>query len=110
MLRLRLDAFRAVMARDMSFYDEYPSSKIVSRVTSDTEEFATVVTLTLDVASQVLLLVLLAALLLATDAQLGLVALLIAPLVVAAALGFRKVARDALQRSQRSNARVNSSV
>ena len=47
-LQLRQDAFDAVMARDMSFYDEYPSGKIVSRVTSDTEDFATVVTLTLN--------------------------------------------------------------
>jgi ABC-type multidrug transport system fused ATPase/permease subunit len=109
-LRLRLDAFRAVMARDLSFYDEYPSGKIVSRVTSDTDDFATVVTLTLDVASQILLVVLLAAILLATDLWLGLLALLIAPLVVAVALGFRRVARRALQRSQRSNAQVNSSV
>ena len=42
----------------MSFYDEYPSGKIVSRVTSDTEEFSTVVTLTLNLLSQVLLVVL----------------------------------------------------
>ena len=40
-LNLRRDAFNAVVARDMSFYDEYPSGKIVSRVTSDTEDFAT---------------------------------------------------------------------
>ena len=46
------------MARDMSFYDEYPSGKIVSRVTSDTEDFATVVTLTLNLLSQLLLVVL----------------------------------------------------
>ncbi|HLY30043.1 MAG TPA: ABC transporter transmembrane domain-containing protein, partial [Ktedonobacterales bacterium] len=46
-LRLREDAFAAVLARDMSFYDEFPSGKIVSRVSSDTEDFATVVTLVL---------------------------------------------------------------
>ncbi|HUY78241.1 MAG TPA: ABC transporter transmembrane domain-containing protein, partial [Ktedonobacterales bacterium] len=28
-LRLREDAFAAVLARDMSFYDEYPSGKVV---------------------------------------------------------------------------------
>ena len=59
-LQLRQDAFSAVLARDMSFYDEYPSGKIVSRVTSDTEDFATVVTLTLNLLSQVLLVVLIA--------------------------------------------------
>ncbi len=57
-LRLRLDAFAAVVDRDMSFYDEFPSGKIVSRVTSDSEDFATVVTLTLNLCRQVLLIVL----------------------------------------------------
>ena len=63
-LNLRKDAFNAVVARDMSFYDEFPSGKIVSRVTSDTEEFATVVTLTLNLVSQVLLFGLIAVVLL----------------------------------------------
>ena len=54
-LELREAAFDAVMARDMSFYDEYPTGKIVSRVTSDTQDFANVVTLTLNLISQVLL-------------------------------------------------------
>ena len=44
-LRLRLDVFRAVMRRDMSFFDEHQSGRIVSRATSDTEEFANVVVL-----------------------------------------------------------------
>src|SRR5688500_666786 len=56
-LRLRLDAFRAVVARDLSFYDEFPSGKTVSRVTSDTEDFASVVTLTLDLFSQLMVVV-----------------------------------------------------
>jgi ABC-type multidrug transport system fused ATPase/permease subunit len=47
-LTLRQDAFGAVLDRDMSFYDENPSGKVVSRVQSDTEDFATVVTLTLN--------------------------------------------------------------
>ena len=109
-LRLRLDAFKAIMARDMSFYDEYPSGKIVSRVTSDTEDFATVVTLTLDLFAQLLVVVGLAIVLLAINAKLALLAFLIAPLVAVAALGFRTVARRSMQRAQRSNARVNSAI
>src|SRR5258708_20673574 len=57
-LGLRHDAFKAVLARDMSFYDENPSGKGVSRVTSATEDFPTVVTLTLNLLSQFLLVVL----------------------------------------------------
>ena len=49
------DAIDAVMARDMSFFDEYASGRIVSRVTSDTEDFSNTVTLTLALFSQMLL-------------------------------------------------------
>jgi len=109
-LRLRLDAFRAVLKRDMSFYDEYPSGKIVSRVTSDTEDFSQVVTLTLDLFAQILVVVGLGIVLVVINVKLALLAFLIAPLVTGVALGFRSVARRSMQRSQRSNALVNSSV
>ena len=57
MLRLRTDAFDAVMKRDMSFFDEFASGKIVSRVTSDTQDFSNIVTLAMNLFSQVLLVV-----------------------------------------------------
>jgi ATP-binding cassette subfamily B protein len=38
-LKLRQDVFEATVAHDISFYDEHPSGKIVSRVTSDTQDF-----------------------------------------------------------------------
>src|SRR5579884_2826835 len=85
-LSLRLDAFSAVMARDMSFYDEYPSGKIVSRVTSDTEDFSTVVTLVLNLLSQCLLVLLITVVLFVIDARLALLALVIAPAIVVTAL------------------------
>jgi ABC-type multidrug transport system fused ATPase/permease subunit len=109
-LRLRQDAFRAVVARDLSFYDDFSSGKIVSRVTSDTEDFATVVTLTLGLLSQVLLFLLVAGVLFWVDVILALLVLLLAPAIVLLALGFRRYARRATQRSQRSLARVNATV
>jgi ABC-type multidrug transport system fused ATPase/permease subunit len=109
-LKLREDAFAAVMARDMSFYDEYPSGKVVSRVTSDTEDFATVVTLVLNLLSQILLVVLLAGVLFYINARLALVALAISPVIVAVALGFRRIARVTTQHARRALARVNTIV
>ncbi len=55
-LKLREDAFGAVMERDLSFYDTNPSGKIVSRVRSDSDDFSNVVTLTMNLLSQILLL------------------------------------------------------
>jgi len=109
-LSLQQDAFAAIVARDMSFYDEYPGGKIVSRVTSDTEHFATVVTLTLNLLSQLLLFFLIAAVLFYINARLALLALTITPVIIAIALGFRWIARLTTRRSQRSRARVNANV
>lgn len=109
-ITLRRDAFAAVMRRDMSFYDETPSGKVVSRITSDTDDFATVVTLVMNLLSQVLLLVFVTALLFQRDVGLALLTLAITPVIVAMALGFRKIARDTTRKAQRSLSRVNANV
>lgn len=109
-LALRNDAFASVIANDMSFYDQFLGGKIVSRITSDTEDFATVVTLTLNLLSQFLLFFLLAAILFFRNLSLALLALCIVPAIVLVALTFRLIARRATRRSQRSLARVNANV
>jgi ATP-binding cassette, subfamily B, bacterial len=58
-LQLRRDVFEATIGHDMSFYDEHPSGKVVSRITSDTQDFSTVVDLTMNLISQGLLVILL---------------------------------------------------
>ena len=57
-LKMREDVFAATIRHDLSFFDEHPSGKIVSRVTSDTQDFSDVVTLVTNLISQVLLVVL----------------------------------------------------
>jgi len=109
-LQLRLDAFNAVMARDMSFYDEFPSGKIVSRVTSDTEDFATVVTLVMNLLSQGLLIIFITVVMFYINAGLALLALAIAPVIILLALGFRRLARVTTQQARRSLATVNALV
>jgi ABC-type multidrug transport system fused ATPase/permease subunit len=109
-LELREDAFDAVMARDMSFYDEYPTGKVVSRVTSDTQDFANVVTLTLNLISQVLLVVVIFGVLFFINTRLALIAAAIAPLIVIIALGFRRLARRTTQQARRVLAEVNAKV
>ncbi len=109
-LKLRQDAFGAVMERDMSFYDEFPSGKIVSRVTSDTQAFASVVTLTLNLLSEFLLILLVLGVLLSLNVRLTVLTLAIAPLVIAAALSFRRIARQTTLNAQRALANVNANV
>ena len=109
-LALREDAFKAITDRDLSFYDQFPSGKIVSRVTSDTQDFTNVVTLVMDLASQVLLVVIAIGVLMSINVRLTLLTLLIAPLVVVVALLFRRIARSTIRNAQRSRAAVNSAV
>ncbi len=109
-MSLRQDAFKAVIERDLSFYDQYASGKIVSRVTSDTQDFSTVVTLTIDVGSQLLLAGVVTIVLFVIEPKLALLTLIIAPLFILSALGFRRLARWTSQRGQRIVAKVNSTV
>jgi ABC-type multidrug transport system fused ATPase/permease subunit len=109
-LKLRQDAFDAVLARDMSFYDDYSSGKIVSRVTSDTQDFSNVVTLTLNLMSQVLIVSIVVGLLVFINLRLALIALAIAPVVVLIALAFRHIARHTTTQARRVLAEVNANV
>jgi ATP-binding cassette, subfamily B, bacterial len=109
-LKLRQDAFDAVLARDMSFYDEYSSGKIVSRVTSDTQDFSNVVTLTLSLMSQVLIVMIVVGLLVFINPRLALITLAIAPLVIFIALAFRRMARYTTTQARRVLAEVNANV
>ncbi len=109
-LKLREDAFDAVLSRDLSFYDTYASGKIVSRVTSDTQAFSQVVALATDLLSQLLLVVLLIGYLFLVNVQLTLVTLALSPFIVITALAFRKIARETVTRSRRVNAVVSSHI
>jgi len=109
-LKLRQDAFDAVLKRDMSFYDSFPSAKIVSRVTSDTQAFSQVVTLTMDLLSQLLLVVLLIGYLFSVNAALTWITLALSPFIVAAALGFRWIARTTITQQRRSSAAVSAHI
>jgi ABC-type multidrug transport system fused ATPase/permease subunit len=109
-LKLREDVFGATINHDLSFFDENASGRIVSRVTSDTQDFSNVVTLILDVLSQVLLVVLLTGWLLVLNAPLTLLLLAMAPVAVGIALGFRRLARRVTRNARRVTATINAQI
>ncbi len=109
-LKLRADVFNATVQHDLSFYDEHPSGKIVSRITSDTQDFATVVTLVMDLLSHVLLVVILSIWLFAINVWLTLLLLGMTPIAAAIALSFRRVARQVTQRARRVTAKINAQI
>lgn len=109
-LQIREDVFEATIGHDLSFFDEHPTGKIVSRVTSDTQDFSNVVTLTMDLLSQILLVVILAFWLLSINVWLTLLLIGFAPIAVAIALSFRKVARTVTQHARRVTAKINAQI
>jgi ABC-type multidrug transport system fused ATPase/permease subunit len=109
-LQLREDAFDATIQHDLSFFDEHPSGKIVSRVTSDTQDFAEVVTLTMNLLSQVLLVVILSVWLVNISPWLTFLLLAMSPVAALVALSFRRVARTVTQRARRVTAKINAQI
>ncbi|MCJ7739174.1 MAG: ABC transporter ATP-binding protein/permease, partial [Anaerolineae bacterium] len=109
-LKMREDVFDATVRHDLSFYDEHPSGKIVSRVTSDTQDLSNVVTLTMDLVSQILLVVILSLWIFRISRWLTFLLLAMTPLAVLLALSFRRVARRVTRRSRRVLAKINAQI
>ncbi|MBI3241947.1 MAG: ABC transporter ATP-binding protein [Chloroflexi bacterium] len=109
-LGLRLDAFRAATGHDLSFYDEFKTGRILSRITSDTQDFAQVITLVTDLFSQVLVVVILSAVLFFINWQLALMLIGFMPVVLVLALSFRRLARYVTRQGNRAMANVNAAI
>ncbi len=110
MLALRAQAFAATAEHDLSFHDEYSSGKIVSRITSDTEDFANSVVLLADLLSQFIQAGILFAVLASIEAHLLPWLLVTLPIVFAFSYGFRRMARKVTRDGFRAMANVNALI
>jgi ATP-binding cassette subfamily B protein len=109
-LTLRRDAFESSVRHDMSFFDEFQSGRIISRITSDTQEFSQVVLLVTDLIGQLLLVLILVVVLFTISWQLTLTLLALSPFVLLLALGFRRIARYVTRKGFRAIAEVNAAI
>lgn len=109
-LELRTKAFRAAAEHDLSFYDQFSSGRIVSRITSDTNDFGQLVVIVTDVASQIVQTVILGVVLFRVEWRLFLVMLAFMPIVFAIAMGFRSLARVVTRRGMQAMADVNAAI
>lgn len=110
MLNLRQEAFNAAAAHDLSFYDEFSSGRVVSRITSDSEEFAQVVVLLTDLANQIVEAGILLIVLAFAEVRLVPWVLVMMPVVFLVAIGFRRLARAVTRRGMRAMANVNAEI
>jgi len=108
--QMRRDAFQAALNRDLAFYDTNKTGKVVSRITTDTQEFADVMILTSDVISQVISLVVLLVVLIDSSLILTLILLATMPMFVITAVFFRNLARKVTRKGSRAMAVVNDNI
>ncbi len=107
---MRKDAFAAAIERDLAFYDRHKTGTVVSRITSDTQEFGDVMLLGSEVISQFLSVLILFVALLSYSVELTIVLLLTMPMVVIASLLFRHLARIVTRQGARAMAVVNDNI
>ncbi len=108
--RMRKDAFSAAVERDLAFYDNNKSGKIVSRITSDTQEFGDVILIASDVVSQLISVAVLFVALWVASAPLTLIMLLTFPMFIGATMMFRRMARSVTRQGSRAMALVNDNI
>ena len=109
-LSLREGAFRASMAHDLSFFDEFSSGRVVSRITSDTQDFGQTVVLVTDLLSQFVQALILGIVLVNIDWRLSLWLFGFMPVIFLITLGFRRLARIVTRRGMRAMANVNAAI
>ncbi|NDJ55031.1 MAG: ABC transporter ATP-binding protein [Chloroflexi bacterium] len=108
--QMRKDAVSASVNLDMAFFDQNKSGKILSRITSDTEEFGQTLVLVSDLVGFLVQVFILLAVLAGQSVFLTVVMLAFIPLFLAAAAYFRKLARDVTRQASRALAVVNDNI
>ncbi len=109
-LDMRARAFRAAAEHDLSFYDQFSSGRIVSRITSDTNDFGQLVVIITDVVAQIFQAILIAVVLFRTEWRLSLLLVAFMPVVFGIAAGFRELARRVTKRGMKAMANVNAAI
>lgn len=109
-LDLRKDVNTVVLNHDMSFFDKYPTGKIVSRINTDSRDFGQTVSLLMQTISSFLIVFIILGFMLSINVTLTLVVLAMVPIIFVIALSFRSIARKLTLLGQRALAVVNAFV
>src|SRR5512142_1794281 len=109
-LTLRAKAFEAAAAHDLSFYDQFSSGRIVSRITSDSNDFGQLVVIVTDIGSEILQVIILAVVMVRTEWHMALLLFSFMPFIVGIAMAFRSLARQVTRRGMQAMADVNAAI
>ena len=108
--KLAMDAYQAAVEHDLSFFDEFSSGKVVSRITSDTRDFGELIGLITDVAAQFVEAFILAIIIFNIEWKLTLYVMGLIPIVLVFAVLYRTLARKVTRQGMRAMANVNSTI
>jgi len=109
-LKLRTLSFRAAVEHDLSFYDQFSSGRIASRINSDTNDLGNLVVIITDVSAQIFQALLLGVVIVQTEWHLALILFAFLPFIFGLALGFRGLARKVTKSGMQAMADVNSAI
>jgi ATP-binding cassette subfamily B protein len=109
-LELRAKAFEAAAEHDLSFYDQFSSGRIVSRITSDSNDFGQLVVIVTDIGSELLQVAILSVVMIRTEWHMALLLFSFVPFIIGIALGFRSLARRVTRRGMQAMADVNAAI
>ena len=109
-LTLRAKAFEAAAEHDLSFYDQFSSGRIVSRITSDSNDFGQLVVIVTDIGSELLQVIILSVVMIRTEWHMTLLLFSFIPPIIGIALGFRSLARRVTRRGMQAMADVNAAI
>jgi len=107
---LRRQTNLRVLEQDLSFFDKYPTGRIVSRINSDGAKFGGSVTMFTELISSFLIFMIVFIPMIIVSPLLTGVFMIIVPFVFAFTLSFRKITRRKSLYGQRSLAQVNAFV
>jgi ABC-type multidrug transport system fused ATPase/permease subunit len=109
-LDLRQDVNTAVLNHDMSFFDKYPTGKIVSRINTDSRDFGQTANQLVMTASSLLLVFIMFGVMFSINMTLTIIVIALVPFIFIITLSFRKMARNLTLLGQRALAVVNACV
>ena len=109
-LALRTRAFDAAAEHDLSFYDQFSSGRIVSRITSDTNDFGQLVVIVTDVTAQLATAVILGVVMFYTEWHMALLMCAFVPFMLGLTTIYRNLARRVTRNGMRAMAEVNQSI
>ena len=107
---LRFKLNYAVLLQDLSFFDKYPTGKIVSRINNDGARFGDMIHLSVKALASVLILIVVIIPMLMINIFISSMVFIIVPFLFVLTFSFRKIVRKKTLLGQRSLALVNAFV